>query len=198
MLTKEDNEIFKLILEEYFGYEIDINHNPNNGIVIDGEVPSFVFSAFESDFLHPLVLANEYISKYLENEINYPLNPQFITEQISLSLLNSGDDDDNKALSDFVQCLKDMSIKTYESKPAEVLIVFFPNDLSEENNEFFNEMGIEYLPFDSHIKLRDLFEHDKLSRIMLNGNALALLVNKDYSIMGLLRKRTLKVLKNFY
>lgn len=179
-------------IQKFLGLPVVLSCSKENKLLIEfnGLDPSF--SSIDS--LSFEIMANK-ISEAATHfyDIYKPLNGspiprQLFIEELAYSFMNYAPQDFPR-LSQFVDHLKDISTKTYETNPTQMGFIVLKESSSSLNFiDYLQQLGIQYTPLASPSDL-EIFLCDKQTLKVVDSQSLCLVVDSNFSVIGLARKK---------
>lgn len=167
----------KSVLEKFLGLKLDVPIEGTDDISADVELPSFMMgSGF--NFIEQML---EYSLSIIESNYNKGIPHRFhnIIEQICCEFLHG----DLSNVTEFIDNLKELSVKTYENCTANLGILVFGR--SESILSTFEKLNIRYIPFSHEFKLNEMISTHKLALKLIDGESIIIICNNKYHVVGI-------------
>ncbi|MED1286395.1 hypothetical protein [Bacillus mycoides] len=173
-----------------FKYQIAIDDFNDEFLKIYGEHERFILPYIANLYEDLFETIEKHIYSLLGQE-NLIDNIHNFTESVSLEIIfnefNISNDKDKLKLLYFISSLKELSYLTYESDPVNIGIYVCSNDkklsLLQNSDEF---EFIQVNPSD----IKKLMNSEKPLLKLINNKHFNLVVNKEYEVVGILKKKT--------
>ncbi|RAS99396.1 hypothetical protein A6E25_19410 [Bacillus cereus] len=173
-----------------FKYQIAIDDSNDEFLKIYGEHERFILPYIANLYEDLFETIEKHIYSLLGQE-NLIDNIHNFTESVSLEIIfnefNISNDKDKLKLLYFISSLKELSYLTYESDPVNIGIYVCSNDkklsLLQNSDEF---EFIQVNPSD----IKKLMNSEKPLLKLINNKHFNLVVNKEYEVVGILKKKT--------
>lgn len=177
---------FQSQLREFLGVNLEISWEENRLIIKDNLPLDYINTP--KDTIGIIENSVNTLQKYYERDAYGPIISLGITEEVTLNML-SFEEDYTEEQFDFVQSLKHISSLTYESDCSKLGILLFKRNLSINNIEKqLNIRGVDFIKFASSKNIEELTSNKQTYKI-IDGKSLALVVDKNYKVLGIAKKR---------
>lgn len=126
---------------------------------------------------------------FYDNHHNLEFRPvyrQLLIEELAYSFIDKSYPQINRAFSQFIENLKQLSIKTYESECTQMGFVILKDD-TIDIQEFFKNRELKYIPLFAPQELVD-FIAEKQTLKIIDSKSVCFVINTDYQVIGLAQK----------
>lgn len=187
------------LLDAFQRYERDVSgflgfnicYGPNadqTGLILSSETKFKMMGHVKNHAIEMLHLIAGTVLRYHRERKHEPIHRLGIIEEVVLNLLEGKESYSHK-LFDFMQSLKGISATTYESDCSTLGVIVFKRKVAENTiRKQLDIRNIDYISLEGALQLEDLME-DKHTYTMINGKSLAFVVNSDYKVIGMAKKR---------
>ncbi|UTE77218.1 diadenylate cyclase [Rossellomorea sp. KS-H15a] len=181
---------YKSSLEDYLGLEFDIEIDNSEGATafaveinnIDEEVLSVNEELINSTITDML---NSLLTFYSSHK-DLKFKPIYSSVLIEELVHNTIDNSSNVQLANFLEDLKRISVKTYETESTSMGFIVIKEDLNNIKDVLAN-LDIEFIDYNSAFNIREV-EKDKQVFKLVDSLSLVYVVNHNYEIIGLGKK----------
>ncbi|WP_315370672.1 hypothetical protein [Paenibacillus xylanexedens] len=115
-----------------------------------------------------------------------PIFKQLITEELAYSFIDRSYPEIDEQFSYFIENLKKLCIKTYESESTEMGFIIF-KDAAIDVHEFLDKRDLKYTPLSSPRDL-EYFIEDKQTLKIVDSKSVSFVINFEYKVIGFVQK----------
>ncbi|WP_434756383.1 hypothetical protein [Paenibacillus amylolyticus] len=115
-----------------------------------------------------------------------PIFKQLLTEELAYSFIDRSYPEIDGTFSYFIENLKRLCIKTYESESTEMGFIIF-KDAAVDVHEFLDRRDLKYTPLSSPRDL-EYFIEDKQTLKIVDSKSVSFVINFEYKVIGFVQK----------
>lgn len=193
MITQEKFfEDYKETLEDFLGLRCKFIFNKDNSL------KEIEFIKFEASFLefikkdlHKIfsVLKTILLNFYKEyNTFEFkPLFKKIFLEELAYGFIDPSYPQKNTNLDNFLESIKKVCIKTYESQDTQMSFIIFNNSSTNINN-YLDNKKLKFIGLKKQISLQEFLE-DKLTLKIIDSKSISFVLNANFKVVGLAQKK---------